>query len=111
MKRQAADQRMTVVEGGAKRERLQHVAFKIDVACEIGLGDVALIERAQRLERALVAKAYAKLPPCPDPILRFSPLGSSIEKGVENPLKRLTKESSVAAADDIPAVPEFACSD
>jgi hypothetical protein len=34
--------------------------------------------------------------------LRFSPLGSSIEKGVENPFKRLRKRSSVAAADDIP---------
>ena len=27
------DQGMTIVEGGAKRERLQHVALKIDVAC------------------------------------------------------------------------------
>src|SRR4029077_4634690 len=31
----------------------------------------------------------------------FSPLGSSMEKGVENPLKRLTKRSSAAGADDI----------
>src|SRR5262245_32030364 len=37
----------------------------------------------------------------PRPILRFSPLGSSIENGVENPLKRLTKRSSAAVADDI----------
>ena len=53
-------QRMTVVEGGTERERLQHVAFNINIALEIGLGDVALIERAQRLDGALVAEANAK---------------------------------------------------
>src|SRR5262245_4333067 len=37
----------------------------------------------------------------PRPILRLSPLGSSIENGVENPLKRLTKRSSAAVVDDI----------
>src|SRR6185503_17165272 len=54
-------QRMTVVEGGAEREGLQHVAFNIDVALQIGLGDVAFIERAQRLDGSLVAEANAKL--------------------------------------------------
>ena len=54
------------------------------------------------LQSALVAEANAKLFLAQVPILRFSPLGSSIEKGVENPLKRLRKRSSVAAADDIP---------
>ena len=34
---------------------------KIDVALQIGLGDIALIERAQRLDRPLVAQADAKL--------------------------------------------------
>ena len=52
---------MAIVERGAERERLQHVALKIDVALQIGLGDIALIERAQRLERALVAEPDAKL--------------------------------------------------
>ena len=78
-----ADQRMAVVEGGAKRERLQHVALMIDVALQIGLGDVALVQRAQRLDGALVAEANAKLFLAQSELC-FSPLGSSIEKGVEN---------------------------
>ena len=54
-------QRMAIVERGAERERLEHVALKIDVALQISLGDIALIERAQRLQRALVAEPDAKL--------------------------------------------------
>src|SRR6476619_5450835 len=54
-------QRMAIVERGAERERLEHVALEIDVALQISLGDIALIERAQRLKRALVAEPDAKL--------------------------------------------------
>ena len=61
MKRQAATSGMTIVERGAEREGLQHVAFEIDVALQICLGDVAFIERAQRFQSALVAEAHAKL--------------------------------------------------
>jgi hypothetical protein len=55
------DQRMTVVERGAQGKRLQHVAFNVDIALQIGLGDVAFVERAQRPERPLIAQADVKL--------------------------------------------------
>jgi hypothetical protein len=50
------DQRMAVVERRAQRKRLQHVAFDVDVALQVSLGDVALVERAQRPHRPRVRK-------------------------------------------------------
>ena len=52
---------MAVVEGGAQRERLQHVAFDVDIALQIRLGDVAFVQRAQRLDRAVVVKVDVEL--------------------------------------------------
>ncbi len=52
---------MTVVERGAQRERLQHVAFDVDVALQIGFGDVALIQRAQRFDGPIVMKVDVEL--------------------------------------------------
>ena len=37
---------MTVVEVLAQLEGLQHVAFEVDVAAQVGLRDVAFIEAA-----------------------------------------------------------------
>ncbi len=54
------DQRMAVVERGAQRKRLQHVAFDVDVTLQIGFGDVALIQRAQRLDGPLVVKVHVE---------------------------------------------------
>ncbi len=39
---------MSIVELGAEREGLQHIALEIDVALEVGLGDIALVQGAQR---------------------------------------------------------------
>jgi hypothetical protein len=55
------DQRMAVVERRAQRKRLQHVAFDVDVALQVSLGDVALVERAQRPHRPRVSQADVKL--------------------------------------------------
>ncbi len=52
---------MAVVEQRPKRERLQHVALDVDVTLQIGLGDVSLVQRAQRLYRALVVQVDAEL--------------------------------------------------
>ena len=52
---------MAVVEMGSERKGLEHVALDVDVAGEIGFGDVAFIERAQRPYRLLVAKADMEL--------------------------------------------------
>src|SRR4029079_141359 len=48
------DQRMRVVKRLAKVEGLQHVALKIDIAVDIGFGDIALIERAHGAQSALI---------------------------------------------------------
>jgi hypothetical protein len=57
----SGDQRVAIVKLGTQRKRLQHVAFDVDVALEIGLGDVALVQRAERSQRPLVAQADVKL--------------------------------------------------
>ena len=93
-------ERMTVVERGAERERLQHVALEIDVALQIGLGDVALIERAQRLERALVAEANAKLF-LAEADLALLPARQLDREGRRKSAQAIEKRSSVVAADDI----------
>src|SRR4029078_6687012 len=49
--------RMAVVKRLPQGEGLQHVALDIDIGGEIGLGDIGLIEGADRAERAIVAKA------------------------------------------------------
>ena len=53
-------ERMTIVEEGSKREGLEHVALDIEVAVQIGLADVALVEGAERPERAIVAEGNAE---------------------------------------------------
>ena len=55
------DQRVPVVERGAEIEGLHHVAFEVDVALQIGLGDISLVEGAQRPQRTLVAQAHFEL--------------------------------------------------
>lgn len=52
---------MAIVQRRPERERLQHVAFEIDVSLQVGLGDVALIQRTQRFQRAIVTQPDAKL--------------------------------------------------
>ena len=52
---------MTVVERSAQREGLQHVAVDVEIACEIGFGDVALVESSERAQRPIVAKPDMKL--------------------------------------------------
>ena len=48
------------MEEGSKREGLEHVALKIEVTVQIGLGDVALVEGAECPERAIVAYTHAE---------------------------------------------------
>ena len=55
-----SDQGVAIVERGAQRKGLEHVALKVDVALQIGLGDVAFIERPQRPEGAVVAETDTK---------------------------------------------------
>ncbi len=55
------DQRVTVVERGPQRKRLQHVAFDVDVALQIGFGDVALVQGPQSLDRPLVMEGDVEL--------------------------------------------------
>jgi hypothetical protein len=52
---------MTIVEMLTQRERLQHVAFDVEVAVEVSLGDVPFIEAAKGPERPLIAKADTEL--------------------------------------------------
>jgi hypothetical protein len=54
------DQRVPVVERGAKRKRLQHVAVEVDIPRQIGFSDIALIQAAQRAQGPLVAQADMK---------------------------------------------------
>ena len=49
---------MAVVEMGSERKRLQHVALDVDVALQIGLGDIALVQRTKRTHRPLIAQAH-----------------------------------------------------
>ena len=57
----SGDERMVVVHGFAKPERLQHVALEIDVAGEIGLRDLGFVERLQRPHGALITQAHFEL--------------------------------------------------
>ena len=55
------DQRMPVVERGAERKGLDHVAVDVEVALQVGFGDVALVEGLQRLDGAVVAQRHLEL--------------------------------------------------
>jgi hypothetical protein len=55
------DQRVTVVERGPQRKRLQHVAFDVDVALQIGFCDIALVQGPQGFDRPLVVEIDVKL--------------------------------------------------
>ena len=55
------DQRVPVVERSPELEGLQHIALDVDIALQIGLGDIPLVERAQRPERPLVAETDLEL--------------------------------------------------
>ena len=44
--------------GGCHGSEFQHVAFDVDVALQIGLGDVALVQRTKRTHRPLIAQAH-----------------------------------------------------
>src|SRR5262245_18267735 len=57
----SSDERVAIIERGAQRKRLQHVAFDVNVALQIGLGDIAFVERAKRPHRPRVAQADEKL--------------------------------------------------
>jgi hypothetical protein len=58
------DQRMKVVERSAQGKGLQPVAFNVDITLQIGLGNVAFVERAQRPERQSKRReAEAMIPP------------------------------------------------
>ena len=52
------DDRVPVVERGAQGERRDHVAIHIDIAPQERLADITLIEAAQGLDRAIVAKGH-----------------------------------------------------
>ncbi len=52
---------MAVVERCPELEGLQHVAFQVDIALEVGLGDISFVERAQRPQGPLVAQTNLEL--------------------------------------------------
>ena len=55
------DEGVAIVEQLPEREGLQHVPFEVNVAAQIGLGNVAFVQGPDCAERALVAQADLEL--------------------------------------------------
>lgn len=85
------------LERGAQCKWLQHVAFDIDIAMEIGLRDVRFVQGPDGLDRARIMQIHMEAGP-PAPTIRSAPSGMAIENGVAIPPTLLMKASSALAA-------------
>ena len=91
------DEGMSIVERSAEGEGLEHIALEVDVALQISLGDVALIESAQGPDGPVVAQADAKL-------------GLALADVALLPVRQLDREGRRHAADAIEKGVEGGCS-